>query len=130
MDAERRDVGERWNGKWGSSTWLLEMGDVRAQLPCLGGTGPRQGEASARNGANQLALHQKLSRAAPTTAEMRQSRPWWQNTAAAAYYASLRAARMRQSAQHTALLEALAPAALHRHRAYLHHRDTDNSSLH
>jgi hypothetical protein len=32
-------------------------------------------------------------------------------------------------AQHTALLEALALAALHRHRAYLH-RDTYNYSLH
>jgi hypothetical protein len=79
MDAEKKDVRERWRGHWGSSTWLLEMGDVRAQQPGLAELGRgRAKRESATRGQSALTAPKACTRAATTTcllaAETSQSR--------------------------------------------------------
>jgi hypothetical protein len=72
MDAEKKVVGERGSGRWGSSTWLLEMGDVRAQRPGLAGLGRGRAKRERATGSQSaLTALTACTRAATTTAPAR-----------------------------------------------------------
>jgi hypothetical protein len=107
----------------------LRLGDVRAQLPGLANwaAAGRSERATTPISAHSTALAPQSSHAPRLHhREETQSSVVAEQSSCICVSAGC---PYSTEAQHTALLEALAPAALHRHRAYLH-RDTNNYSLH